>query len=149
MSRHIDSTETKVAITALVAVHFLATLWHGQAHAALGVTLSSEQSAFVFGVVVVAPFAAVLLVWMRRVGAGTWIFFLSMFGSFLFGTYHHYVALSPDHVQHLPQGSASAHSAFIASAAVLALAEFSSTLYGALCLTRARATTSKRIEGTR
>ena len=29
-----------------------------------------------------------------------------MLGSLLFGAYHHYVAISPDHVAHLPPGDA-------------------------------------------
>lgn len=138
MGRYLDSTGRKVAITALVAVHFLTTVWHGQAHTRLGVTLSPEDSAFVLSVVIVAPFVAVALIWMRRLGAGTWIFFLSMLGSFLFGAYHHYVKLSADHVQHLPQGSADARSAFIASAAALAVVELGSAIYGASCLTWTR-----------
>jgi hypothetical protein len=124
----------KVAITVLVAVHFLIAVWHGQAHTSLGVTLSPGQFAFVFGVIVLAPFVAALLIWTHRLRTGTWVFFLSMVGSFLFGTYHHYVAVSADHVQHLPNGSADARSVFIASAAALALVEFGSALYGAFCL---------------
>jgi hypothetical protein len=124
----------KTTTTVLVAVHLLVTLWHGYAHTRLGVTLSPVQDAFVLLVIVLAPLVAGLLVWTRYRRIGVWVFFLSMLGSFLFGIYHHFVAVSADHVLHLPNGSADARSAFIASAALLALVELGSTLYGALCL---------------
>lgn len=128
----------KIAITGLAALHLLVTLWHGYAHTRLEVTLPPEQNAFVFLVVILAPLAG-LLVWTRYLRIGVWIFSLSMLGSFLFGTYHHFVVVSADHILHLPNGSAHARSAFIASAAGLALIELVSTLYGALCLQKTRA----------
>ena len=125
-------------ITGLVAVHFLITVWHGHAHTMLGVTLSAENNAFVYVVVVLAPLVAGGLVWTRHLRVGAWIFFLSMLGALLFGVYHHYIAVSADHVGHLPNGGGGAQRAFIASAAALALVELGSTLYGAVFLLRIR-----------
>lgn len=128
----------KAGITGLVAVHLAVTLWHGDAHQHLGVVLTPEKQAFVYVVIIVAPVVAALLVWTRAVRVGVWVFFLSMLASLLFGVHHHYVLPSADHVRHLPGGGASARSAFIASAAALAVVEFVSTFYGALCLRRLR-----------
>jgi NADPH:quinone reductase-like Zn-dependent oxidoreductase len=124
----------KGMVTGLTAAHLALTIWHGSAHQSLGVQLPPEKTAFVVGVIVMAPIIAALLVWTRYVVAGAWVFCLSMLGSFLFGAYHHYVLLSTDHVHHLPAGSADAHGAFVVSAAVLAVLELACTIYGAFWL---------------
>jgi hypothetical protein len=124
----------RAIITGLVAVHFVVEAWHGSAHSQLAVTLPPEKIAFVYIVILAAPIVAALLTWTRHVAVGVWVFFLSMLGSFLFGAYHHYVMVSPDHIHHLPDGSAEARSVFIASAAALALLELAAALYGAFLL---------------
>jgi hypothetical protein len=126
----------KAWISLLVTIHLVVTLWHGTAHQALAVTLSPAKSAFVLIDIVLAPIAAALLVWTRHFRAALWCFFLAMIGSFLFGVYHHYLLVSPDHVHHLPPGSAAVRSAFITSAALLAFLELASAAYGAFCLRR-------------
>jgi len=126
----------KAVITGLVAVHLLVTVWHGRAHAALAVTLSPLQNAFVLAVIVLAPILAAILVWTRYLRMGAWVFFLSMLGSLLFGAWHHCVVVSADNVHHLPGGGSGAQSSFIQSAGLLALLELGSTLYGAFCLGR-------------
>jgi hypothetical protein len=130
----------KAVLTGLIAVHLLVTVWHGRAHEALAVALSPMQNAFVFVVIVLAPILAAILVWTRYLRSGAWMFFLSMLGSLLFGAWHHYVLVSSDNVHHLPGGGSGAQSSFIQSAAVLALLELVSTLYGAFCVLRLRAT---------
>ena len=124
---------TRIVITGLVAIHLAASLWHGGAHSRLAITLPPEKTIFVFIVILIAPIAAAVLVWTRYFSIGLWVFFLSMLGALLFGAYHHYVMVSPDNIGHLP-GSAESHSQFIASAAVIALLELASALYGAYCL---------------
>jgi hypothetical protein len=124
----------RAIITGLVAVHFVVEAWHGSAHSQLAVMLPPEKIAFVCIVILAAPIVAALLTWTRHVAVGVWVFFLSMLGSFLFGAYHHYVVVSPDHIHHLPDGSAEARSVFIASAAALALLELAAALYGAFLL---------------
>jgi hypothetical protein len=109
-------------------------VWHGNAHTALAIALPPEKNAFVFLVILIAPLVAASLAWTRYVVVGVWMLFLSMLGALLFGAYHHYILVSPDNIGHLPHGSADAHSAFLASAAALALLEFASALYGAFCL---------------
>jgi hypothetical protein len=63
-----------------------------------------------------------------------WLFLTAMCASFLFGTYYHYVFVSPDNIQHLPAGSAAAHARFALSAALLALIELASALCAAFVL---------------
>jgi hypothetical protein len=126
----------KTAITLLAALHLVVTFWHGRAHQVLSVTLPPEKNAFVFIVIIVAPLVGAALVWTRLGSVGVWIFFLSMCASFLFGVYHHYLVVSNDHIHHLPAGNADVQSAFVASAAALAVLEVIATVYSAFCLAR-------------
>jgi hypothetical protein len=127
---------TKIVITAAVTVHLVASLWHGSTHTRLGIELSTQQTLFIYLVIIIAPVIAGILVWTRYASIGFWVFFLAMLGSFLFGVYHHYVLVSPDNISHLPQGTPQSHSHFVASAGAIALIELASTLYGAFCLGR-------------
>lgn len=137
---------TRIVITALVVVHLVASLWHGSAHGQLAIALPPEKTIFVYVVIVIAPIVAAVLVWTRYVSIGLWVFLLSMLGAFLFGAYHHYVLMSPDNIGHLPVGSPESHSQFITSAAVIALLELASALYGAFCIGSHYA--SRRAHGT-
>lgn len=125
---------TKIVITGLVAIHLAASLWHGSAHTQLAISLPPEKTIFIYTVILIAPVVAAALLWTRYISIGLWIFFLSMLGAFLFGAYHHYVLVSPDNISHLPTGSPEFHSQFITSAAVIALLELASAIYGAFCL---------------
>ena len=127
-----------MAITTFVAVHLAVVVWHGNAHSALAIALPPMKNAFVLMVIVIAPILAAWLVWTRFTLAGVWVFFISMLCALLFGVYHHFLMISPDNIGHLPQGGADAHSAFIGTAAALALLELASALYGAFCLGRLR-----------
>lgn len=124
----------RIVITGLVVVHLVATLWHGDAHTQLAIELPPAKNVFVYTVILLAPLVAAALVWTRYATIGLWVLVLSMVGAVLFGAYHHYVLISPDNVGHLPAGHPELHSQFIASAAVIALLELASALYGAFCL---------------
>ena len=129
----------KIVIAVLAVLHLGVTLWHGNAHTVLEITLPLAKTAFVVVVIVLAPLVAASLMWTRHAVAGVWLFFVSMLGALLFGVYHHYVLASPDNVGQLPHGSAGAASSFISSAAALAVLELASTIYGALCLRKGKA----------
>lgn len=129
-----EACSTKAAVTILVLVHLVATLWHGDAHQALAIDLPPLKDVFVYLVILVAPVVAAILVWTRRLGAGLWIFTLSMLGALLFGAYHHYVLVSPDNIAHLPDGAPHLHVQFASSAAAIALLEVAGTLVGSFCL---------------
>jgi hypothetical protein len=124
----------RFAITALVVIHLAATLWHGDAHTRLAIDLPPEKNIFVLVVILAAPIVAGGLVWTKYSSIGLLVFVISMLGALLFGVYHHYVMISPDNVHHLPAGNPEFHSQFISSAAVIALLELGSALYGAFCL---------------
>jgi hypothetical protein len=61
---------TKIVITGLVIVHLAASLWHGSAHTHLGIELSTEQTLFVYIIVIIAPIVAAILVWTRYLSTG-------------------------------------------------------------------------------
>ena len=136
----------RIVITGLVIVHLVASLWHGDAHTRLAIELSPEKNLFVYIVILIAPLMAAGLLWTRYAVTGLWVFVLSMVGALLFGIYHHYVLISPDNIGHLPAGTPRFHSQFIASAAVIALLELASALYGAFCLRSRYAESHARVE---
>jgi hypothetical protein len=125
---------TNIAIAVLVAIHLAIAIWHGTAHTALAITLPPEKSAFVFGVILIAPVLAASLMWTRYVLVGAWMIVLSMVGALLFGAYHHFVLISPDNIAHLPHGPADAQSTFIVTAGILACLELATALCGAFFL---------------
>jgi hypothetical protein len=90
----------------IVAVlsHLIVNLLHGSAHTALGVGLEAWQQTYVFAVILIAPLVAAGLLWTRYARLGFLVLLVSMAGSLIFGAYFHYVAISPDHVSHLPPG---------------------------------------------
>ena len=124
----------RIAFTVLGAVHLGVAIWHGAAHEELAVALSPAQNLFVYVVIVLAPLVAVGLLWTRHARLALWLFLTAMCASLLFGTYYHYVFVSPDNIQHLPAGSAVAHARFTLSAALLALIELASALCAAFVL---------------
>jgi len=128
------STRSRLLISTLAVVHVLVAAWHGSAHESLRVTLPPAKMAFVYLVIILAPLVAAVMIWRPHVRPAVLFFLLSMLGSFLFGVYHHYVAVSMDHIHHLPTGSEAARTAFVRSAGVLALLEFVSSVYAAAWL---------------
>src|SRR5215813_8815105 len=93
--------------TLAVVSHGIVVWFHGAAHKELGVGLPTTwERVFVNVVILAAPVVALVLVWTPLVRWGYLLLALSMFGSLVFGVYHHYLAVSPDHVEHLPAGNA-------------------------------------------
>ena len=90
----------ETALTLLVVLHLLGNLWHGAAHQAMRITLPPWKTAFVVVSILLPPPIGAFLLWTRRSALGAWITGLSMVSSLVFGLYHHYVLISPDHVSH-------------------------------------------------
>lgn len=88
----------------IVAAHLLVSILHGAAHSMLGVRLSTIQVWYVGLVITVAPLVAGLLLLLRRslMETAAALLVISMTGALLFGAYSHFVAVSPDHILHLP-----------------------------------------------
>ena len=88
--------------TAIVVAHLLVNVVHGVAHDELRVGLPPSGSVFVIVVVLILPLVAMVLVWTAKKRPGLILLSLSMFGSLLFGLYHHFLVASPDHVRSQP-----------------------------------------------
>ena len=124
---------TRTLAIAVVLVNAIILLAHDRAHQELGVLLSSWQQAFVYTVIVPGPFVALLLL-RRHPLHGYALLLVTMVGSLLFGVYHHFVAVSPDHVAHLPPGDA--QPLFRATAALMALVQAAGAGVAAMALRR-------------
>jgi hypothetical protein len=88
--------------TAIVGAHLLVNIAHGLAHRELRVGLPPTGSVFVILVVLILPLVAMALVWTVQKRLGFVLLSLSMFASLLFGLYHHFLAVSPDHIHSQP-----------------------------------------------
>ena len=126
----------KIIISSLVASHLIAAIWHGESHTALSIHLPLVKDLFIYVVVLVMPFIGAILIWTRFALWGMVGLALAMLGALIFGVYHHYILVSPDHVAHLPSGPPEAHSHFIWSAALIAILELVSALYGGFAIKR-------------
>jgi hypothetical protein len=92
----------KYATAIVVAIHLLINVVHGVAHRGLHVGLSPSGSIFVIAIVLILPLVAMALLWTAQKRLGLILLSLSMFGSLLFGLYHHFLVISPDHVHSQP-----------------------------------------------
>lgn len=118
----------------MVVVAHAAVVWlHGQAHSKLGVdTFDWLGTWFIYVVIIAAPLVAMLLLWTPWQRSGVWLLLGSMLGALFFGGYNHFLAITPDHVAHLPAGEA--QMLFIVTAIGMAIVE----LGGILVAWRAR-----------
>lgn len=86
----------------IVIAHLLVNMAHGLAHRELRVGLPPSGSVFVILVVLILPLVAMVLVWTVKKRLSLHLLSLSMFGSLLFGAYHHFLVVSPDHIHSQP-----------------------------------------------
>ena len=108
--------------TIVVLAHAVVVWLHGSAHEKLGVdTFAWLGNSFIYVVIIAAPIMAMILLWTRLQRIGIWLLLGSMLGSLLFGGYNHFIAITPDHVAHLPAGEA--QTLFIATAVLLGIVE--------------------------
>lgn len=105
----------------VVPAHLLLMLAHDAAHDRLGVGLSAAQMVFAILLIFLAPVLAAALLYTRWAAAGALLLAAAMAAALLFGIYWHYLAISPDHVAHLPPGDA--RGLFRLTAAGLVLSE--------------------------
>jgi hypothetical membrane protein len=112
----------RIAAVAIVVLHAVILLGHDWAHRSLGVGLAPWQIVFAYSVIVAAPVVSAVAVFTRFARSGYALLAISMLGSLVFGVYHHYILVSPDHVHHLPAGDG--QDIFRATAAMMAAVEF-------------------------
>jgi len=124
----------KLLISGLVAVHLVASVWHGSLHSELRINLSTAQNLFVLIVIVIAPMVGAVLVWTRLERLGFRIVCLSMVGALLFGVFYHFIFHSADNIRFLPPDSPSANHQFTLSAGVIALLELASAVFATFWL---------------
>lgn len=90
----------------IVLVHLIVSVLHGLAHLVIPVSLPLLSSLFVGVVITLMPLLAMWQLNRKNYPGGAWLLFISMFGALLFGVYNHFIAISPDHVSHVPDHEA-------------------------------------------
>ena len=138
------SRAAKYATAIVVAIHLLINVVHGVAHRELHVGLSPSGSIFVIAVVLILPLVAMALVWTTKKRIGLILLSLSMSGSLLFGSYHHFLVASPDHIHSQPSGGWG--TTFVLTAYLLLITEAIGTCVGVHFLWTARRTSSKAVK---
>src|SRR5216683_7548816 len=114
--------------TAIVVAHLLVNIVHGLTHRELRVGLAPLASIFVIVIVLVFPLIATVLLWTAKKRLGLILLSLSMFGSLIFGLYHHFLAVSPDHVHSQPASAWG--TTFVVTAYLLLITEESGSYVG-------------------
>ena len=122
------SRAAKYATAIVVAIHLLINVVHGVAHRELHVGLSPSGSIFVIAVVLILPLVAMALLWTAQKQLGLILLSLSMFGSLLFGFYHHFLTVSPDRIHSQP--SSDWGTTFVLTAYLLLITEAIGTYIG-------------------
>src|SRR6516164_1428241 len=135
------SRAAEYATAIVVAIHLLINVVHGVAHREQHVGLAPSGSVFVITVVLILPLVATALVWTAQKRLGLILLSLSMFGSLLFGLYHHFLVASPDHVRLQPASAWGI--AFVLTAYGLLITEAIGAYLGVHFLWIARGTSSK------
>jgi hypothetical protein len=129
-------------VTAIVVAHLLVNIVHGLAHRELHVGLAPLASIFVIVIVLISPLIAMALVWTTKKRIGLILLSLSMFGSLLFGSYHHFLVASPDHIHSQPSGGSG--TTFVLTAYLLLITEAIGAYLGVHFLWIAKETSNKR-----
>ena len=130
--------------TAIVVAHLLVNIVHGLAHRELHVGLAPLASIFVIAVVLISPLIAMALIWTSEKRLGLILLSLSMFGSLLFGLYHHFLVASPDQVRSQPPSPWEI--VFVLTAYGLLITEAIGAYVGVHFLWIARGTSSKVVK---
>ena len=132
--------------TAIAVAHLLVNIAHGLAHRELRVGLPPSGSVFVILVVLVLPLVAMALVLTIHKRLGLLLLSLSMFGSLLFGFYHHFLVASLDHIHSQPSGGWGA--TFVLTAYLLLITEAIGTYIGFHFLWVAKENSNKALKPT-
>jgi hypothetical protein len=113
----------------LVILHVVINFAHAIAHTNLFIAMSLVQNIYIFLVILAGPIvAAAFLRKNPKVGFG--LLALTMMGSFLFGVYHHFIAIGSDNVFTLHDQPWT--TTFQLSAVLLAIVELAGSCIGIL-----------------
>jgi hypothetical protein len=103
--------------------------------------MSRWQEVFILVIIGVVPLVAAVLLWTANARLGAVVLTGSMAGALVFGVYYHYVAVSPDHVEHLPPGDA--RGLFRTSAFLISASQVLGVVVGLLGLRKLQAGSPK------
>jgi uncharacterized membrane protein YvlD (DUF360 family) len=126
MSREWSQRWTLTAL-ALVLIHLVISIFHGRAHQGAMVALDTFGNVYVIVVITLAPIVAAVLLLTRLRKLGALLLALSMFGSFMFGSWYHFLSATNDNVT---QVHGAWHSTFLWTAIALAVIELAGTFVG-------------------
>lgn len=115
------------AALALILIHFTVSMVHGAAHQAATVTLNTFGYTYVLIVITLAPLVAGVLLFPRQQKVGALVLALSMFGSFIFGFWYHFLSATTDNVS---QVHGPWHDMFLWTAIGLAVIELAGGVTG-------------------
>lgn len=89
----------------ILLAHLAVNAVHAVAHVQLGLLPTPPEAVFIAAFIYGGPLFAIGLLWRRRIRPALAVMALSMLGALVFATHHHFIAISPDHVDHLPAGA--------------------------------------------
>ena len=112
---------------ALVLIHLVISTAHGWAHQGAMVALTTFGYVYVVVVITLMPWVAAALLFTRKKKMGALLLALSMFGSFVFGVWYHFLSHTGDNVT---QVHGPGHSTFLWTAIALAVIELGGTIVG-------------------
>lgn len=118
----------------VVVIHAAVTTAHGAAHAQMHVDLPAAAMTFIVCVVMIAPLAALALLYSRWRHAGAALLALAMAGALVFGLWNHFLIQGADHVAHLAPSAW--RLPFQVTAWLLLFTEAAGTVIGVLLLRR-------------
>lgn len=90
--------------TWIVVVHAAVVVVHGLAHRAQRIEMSLAANVFIVLVIVIGPFAALVLLRLGRHRKGALSLAATMAGSFLFGLWNHFLIHGADHIADVQDG---------------------------------------------
>jgi hypothetical protein len=117
---------------------------HGLVHRELGVGLAPLDSIFVILVMLIFSLIGAGIIWTAAKRLGLVLLSLSMFGSLLFGLYHHFMAVSPDHIHSQPSGGWG--TTFVLTAYLLLITEATGAYIGVHFLWIAKGSSDKAVK---
>ena len=117
----------RFAALALILIHLVVSTLHGWAHQGAMVKLNTFGYVYVTIVITLAPLVAAGFLLTRKQKIGALLLALSMFSSFLFGVWYHFLSNTNDNVT---QVHGPWHSTFLWTAIALAVIELAGTIVG-------------------
>ena len=112
---------------ALVLIHLIVSILHGWAHQGAMVTLTTFGNIYVGIVITLMPVVAAVFLFIRKKRIGALLLALSMLGSFVFGSWYHFLSQTNDNVT---QVHGPWHSTFLWTAIALAVIELAGAIVG-------------------